>query len=231
MTIASEITRLQWAKATARTSIINKGVNVPSSAKLDTYHDYIDLIQTWVPQEDYDTFVSMAKWAALWYPDVMYTAQHYWFWWNSYLCKIWNNIFMIGVYWWKHSSWNRDYFDTYLWIYYKLEWANSWSWSKTYLWQTSSNTYTSATISINNPVYISSDWSVNMNITVKAWWVTEVYNQYKKWTIGTNTVANSSQLSWEDLDNYKIYNSSISVWEIDPNDIYAIGYIIDDPLL
>lgn len=46
MTIASEITRLQWAKSSARTSIINKGVSVPASAKLDTYHNYIDQIST-----------------------------------------------------------------------------------------------------------------------------------------------------------------------------------------
>lgn len=46
MTIASEITRLQWAKSSARTSIQNKGVTVPSSAKLDTYHTYIDRIVT-----------------------------------------------------------------------------------------------------------------------------------------------------------------------------------------
>ena len=46
MTIASEITRLQWAKSSARTSIQNKGVTVPASAKLDTYHNYIDQINT-----------------------------------------------------------------------------------------------------------------------------------------------------------------------------------------
>ena len=47
MTIASEITRLQWAKSDARTSIQAKGVSVPASAKLDTYHNYIDQIQQW----------------------------------------------------------------------------------------------------------------------------------------------------------------------------------------
>ena len=46
MTIASEITRLQWAKATARTSIINKGVDVPTSASVEDYHTYIDQIKT-----------------------------------------------------------------------------------------------------------------------------------------------------------------------------------------
>lgn len=49
MTIASEITRLQWAKATARTSIINKWVSVPASASVEDYHTYIDQIQQWNP--------------------------------------------------------------------------------------------------------------------------------------------------------------------------------------
>lgn len=47
MTIASEITRLQWAKSDIKTSIENKGVAVPSSTKLDDYAPYIDQINTW----------------------------------------------------------------------------------------------------------------------------------------------------------------------------------------
>lgn len=46
MTIASEITRLQWAKADIKTSIENKGVPIPSNAKLDTYSTYVDQIST-----------------------------------------------------------------------------------------------------------------------------------------------------------------------------------------
>lgn len=46
MSIASEITRLQNAKASIKTSIEAKGVTVPSSAKLDDYSDYVDAIQT-----------------------------------------------------------------------------------------------------------------------------------------------------------------------------------------
>jgi len=53
MTIASEITRLQWAKATARTSIINKGVDVPASASIEDYHTYIDQIQKGDPRWNY----------------------------------------------------------------------------------------------------------------------------------------------------------------------------------
>lgn len=47
MTIASEITRLQWAKADIKTSIEWKGVSVPSAAKLDAYSSYIDQIVQW----------------------------------------------------------------------------------------------------------------------------------------------------------------------------------------
>lgn len=46
MSIASEITRLQTAKADIKSSIENKGVTVPSNASIDTYYDYIDQIQT-----------------------------------------------------------------------------------------------------------------------------------------------------------------------------------------
>ena len=42
MNIASEITRLQRAKADIKTAIENKGVTVPSSTTLDDYSTYID---------------------------------------------------------------------------------------------------------------------------------------------------------------------------------------------
>lgn len=42
MSIASEISRLQQAKADIKTAIENKGVTVPSSATLDAYDGYID---------------------------------------------------------------------------------------------------------------------------------------------------------------------------------------------
>lgn len=41
MSIASEITRLQTAKADVKTAIEAKGVTVPSNATLDTYDDYV----------------------------------------------------------------------------------------------------------------------------------------------------------------------------------------------
>lgn len=46
MSIASEITRLQTAKADIKSSIEAKGVTVPSNASIDTYDTYIDQIPT-----------------------------------------------------------------------------------------------------------------------------------------------------------------------------------------
>ncbi len=45
MSIASEIARLQSAKADLATSIANKGVTVPANATLDDYADLVDSIQ------------------------------------------------------------------------------------------------------------------------------------------------------------------------------------------
>ena len=46
MSIASEISRLQTAKADIKTAIEAKGVSVPSSAKIDVFDDYITQIPT-----------------------------------------------------------------------------------------------------------------------------------------------------------------------------------------
>ena len=45
MSIASEISRIQTAKADLKTAIENKGVTVPSSTKLDGYADLVDSIE------------------------------------------------------------------------------------------------------------------------------------------------------------------------------------------
>lgn len=46
MSVQSEITRLQTAKADIKTAIEGKGVTVPSNATLSTYDDYIAQIST-----------------------------------------------------------------------------------------------------------------------------------------------------------------------------------------
>lgn len=46
MSISDQISRLQDAKSDIKTAIENKGVTVPSTAKLDTYNSYINSITT-----------------------------------------------------------------------------------------------------------------------------------------------------------------------------------------
>lgn len=71
MTVASEITRLQQAKADAKTSIENKGVSVPANATIDTYHNYIDQITTGDPRGKYvvHTLLRTTYVAQLWSGD------------------------------------------------------------------------------------------------------------------------------------------------------------------
>lgn len=113
MTIASEITRLQWAKSDARTSIINKGVDVPASAKLDTYHNYIDLIETtWATWLLSWAWLMYYRWGLesnscniTWYyswveDDVLYGLLV-----GNQWVKNSSNIYYWGV-WVKHVPWN-----------------------------------------------------------------------------------------------------------------------------
>ena len=56
MTIASEITRLNTAKADIKTAIEAKGVSVPSETKLDDYNTYVSQISSgggWQPPSDW----------------------------------------------------------------------------------------------------------------------------------------------------------------------------------
>lgn len=90
MTIASEISRLQTAKADIKTAIENKWVEVWSSIKLDYYHDYIDQIEQnlwhYEPWEFTATYYKLEEDAndyswhwANWTPtDITYTTLSTW---------------------------------------------------------------------------------------------------------------------------------------------------------
>lgn len=64
MSIATQISRLQTAKADIKTSIQNKGVTVPADAKLDVYDTYVDAIEVgggneWTPPSDWIDITSV----------------------------------------------------------------------------------------------------------------------------------------------------------------------------
>lgn len=233
MTVASEITRLQWAKASARTSIINKWVNVPANVTVDTYHTYIDQISTWVPQDKYEIALSAWAWTIIWYPieDVQNSR------WatspNSYFCNVWNYIFMIWEFG-EGTGTTPAYFNWKMGIYYKAKWETTWNRITYSFRQISSRDYIWFNISIVDPVYISSDNSINMKTEIRSWWQpwqgSLFYEGYHKWIINTNSINISSQLAWEDLNNYKMYDSETFVWDVH-NDQKFIGYRIKDPLI
>lgn len=82
MSIATEISRLQGAKADIKTAIEGKGVSVPSSALLDTYPDYIDAIQQGGGGEEhtYTGHVDTAGLTALGWDaeDIQWLQDHVW---------------------------------------------------------------------------------------------------------------------------------------------------------
>lgn len=123
MTIASEITRLQWAKASAKASIINKGVNVPDNVKVDDYHTYIDMIDTgsW----SYDGikaknryFNSRTVTTIAWFYSWEENNTQYWLLlasadaaWSTYTYQYWGT----GI---KHPSWSDiSYYNGLTWNY------------------------------------------------------------------------------------------------------------------
>lgn len=134
MTIASEITRLQWAKADIKTAIESKWVTVPASAKLDTYDTYIDQIQQWwdvgwITITSSESFIntSDARDSATISGNISITN------WNTVFWVIW------GFYTDERSESGNRYSSVVLWIwrtvgedfvFRKLSWttASSWWW-------------------------------------------------------------------------------------------------------
>lgn len=98
MTVASEITRLQTAKADIKTSVGCKWVTIPANAKLDQYAGYIDQIK--VP--DYSCWT-----AAYWLKATLWMCWY----WSGWLCtqyseinSEWNVVWLFSSHWWMWSS-------------------------------------------------------------------------------------------------------------------------------
>lgn len=148
MTIASEISRLQWAKACIKASIENKWVTVWANVKLDSYSDCIDAIPSWSS----DCFIDVL--AVGWGGWGWGSGGNYWSWWwgwawwvvNSHVKVICNSI-PITI--WAGGSWWCSWYGWWQWkdtcvsnINYLCEWniCNSiiaywwWGWWLWYWW-------------------------------------------------------------------------------------------------
>ena len=157
MTVASEITRLQSAKANIKTAIENKWVEVPSSAKLDVYDEYINQIHqgsdfSWTARyvavldtniPDASRLSSSLSWWILWYKGWKWLCHwSTWWWYYIWICSYWWTWY---DYWYFDSrytlvrQWRNDpltgrlYLETsYNWWWWDIieatELVNSWYW-------------------------------------------------------------------------------------------------------
>lgn len=142
MTIASEIERLQTAKANIKTSIENKGVEVPSSTSLSNYNTLIDQISTWVPQEEYDRvveeLVEETKRANI---NVQYESwtnynwngnQEWWSWSDSYELVYNGTGSHLEIQYMNPLRFENDTYYVF-WGFLPIFWASKSSYSKTFI--------------------------------------------------------------------------------------------------
>ena len=140
MTIASEITRLQWAKADIKTAIENKWVTVPSATKLDGYSSLIDAIPTTIP--DYLCFTANTASSTITLnkngsptsvtletstDGVTWTT--YTFWTTITLSNVWDKVY------WRNTSETNTWFSSWEGNHYQfaMTWSIAWSWDIWYL--------------------------------------------------------------------------------------------------
>ena len=119
MTIASEITRLQEAKADIKASIQGKWVTVPNSAKLDTYSTYIDQIESW-------TWMDLFLPASLTIQDAFINSSRTVYMSNS----IFDTVSPDGNTYYHYFRYEDDAstaYETYrIWVITKTAWNNLW---------------------------------------------------------------------------------------------------------
>ena len=183
MTIASEIERLQEAKADIKASIEWKWVSVPSSAKLDSYDTYIDQIKTssWIW-----TFTgSMALRYIAWWGEN--NAWSNW-WCASIIYK--DYMFIATLY---NSSGSRS--DVLYVIFMAVSpWAQDWSY-----------VYNSNITSGSNRYYFVDYWitttdnSITIVLQHNGWYVQGVFSfTNNTWTVTQPSTAVINQW-WQDL--------------------------------
>ena len=185
-----------------RTSIINKWVDVPASASIDTYPWYIDQIDTWVPVEEFDIAESMSTWVILGTVDADYQNDYYPYWtWAWLCCSVWWYVFMVWAWWTSSdiSGTTRRYVHN-LWIYYKQIWSATWSLCKT-SWLKDVRDWNFGGLTLSW-VYVESDSSIVIKMINQCTSTT----YYFKWVIWSNSISSTSETVGEDLANYKIYN-------------------------
>ena len=218
MTIASEITRLQWAKADIKTAIENKWVSVPANVKLDSYDDYISQITS-------GTIPTMFTPASLVYSRVFQSSYNWMAWRPRALAyegldtteTAYYNYFFTMVDSSSAGSYGRPYI-----IVLRKTWGSNWT-TTVYTWPEYSNSN-----AYDYPA-VYETFALNNNGTLKVYIIFHVdhYTSYKySWedvwirdiTSGCSVLDSSFIAAiapaWKDTEavNAKIEELKQSVW-------------------
>lgn len=197
MTIASEISRLQWAKSDIKTAIQNRWVTIPASTKLDGFSTYIWQIPS---------VTSLATWTFL--PLFYYS--------NSSKEKIdWASQCFLAKVWWYYVAfgrfWSLDYspsrYSPYinLTFYYKQEWWTTWnrlSWRKSWPYDSIPPCSTFEAWFDWTKLYIH-DYSSRAGSSS---------NNYRSRTPWASSLTDESWYSWSyNINNYTIWTASMYI--------------------
>lgn len=192
MTIASEITRLQWAKASIEASIENKWITVPDSAKIDTYSLYIDQISasaswlaTWITTYPKQIAVWVQYWVQKW-PFITWNDDTWLYWacayaeqpsgdekyWVSFFSKTWTSDIQYyqnavrGTRTYNPVTENLSIYKQWTTVY---AFFTSWSTNANYCWFVSTRNLTNNSVSTTCVWWVStlnpSDWWYDVT-----WW-------------------------------------------------------------
>lgn len=204
MTIASEIQRLQWAKADIKIAIESKDVAVPSSAKLDEYAWYVSQIVS-------------GKWYVIWWVmqwTVITTGQ---WWWNNYWWTIWTAMSVIQKDWnlfgiaaWRHYTSSSNDWVCY-WTFGKQPNQAFYWWSTPLITSSADSYYESAwwqdstdlsKLKLKLVYRWSGSWTTwtkyynYMDIDIDAWTIT----QWEAWTENYSWDNNPLPANWVSID-------------------------------
>lgn len=223
MTIASEITRLQWAKDDARASIIAKGVSVPASAKLDTYHDYIDLIQTWwyfngVKLKDYRRYQRDSSPTISGHYSWEENGKQYWLIVWSQNESYNNSRYRYGGVWVLHEAWSDlQYFDA-------SGSGSSPTYSASRYWFARGNYFIKNTTAwiVRGYIYVVTDYSSNRIHTFET-----VYD-YINWTCTYSLYSTGTDSNLANVVNvpawYEVVSGDTWIKDVTPHNTNSDGY-------
>ena len=223
MTIASEITRLQWAKASAKTSIENKGVSVPASAKVDDYHTYIDQIQQgdggilawWLKL--YNNFVDGKDGTPSIRSSISWVEDNKYY--GCCVCNLeWSsaNSFSANVYTYRKVDTTND-------MQYKFN-NVSWNVSGSIYLLASNVTYWVNGENMKILFFMDTTYSSNSYFCYQALWNYKTTGTTTNTTIGRWSTTNLSDYN-VDLTGYTQVSWNKWVWSVNPNKINNSAYI------